>query len=38
MNACGHRHLADFCMHDLTTWNREMAALSGVAYAGVMPV
>ena len=36
--ACGHRHLSHFCKQDLTTWNRDMAALSGVAYAGVMPV
>jgi len=33
--ACGHRHLAEFTRDDLTTWKREMADLSGVAYGGV---
>jgi len=33
--ACGHDHLAKFELADLTTWKREMAALSGVAYGGV---
>ena len=33
--ACGHGHLADFDRDDLTTWKREMADLSGVAFAGV---
>ena len=33
--ACGHNHLNQFCVDDLTTWKREMADLSGVAYAGV---
>jgi len=32
--ACGHRHLNDFSLTDLTTWDREMTALSGVRYAG----
>jgi len=32
--ACGHRHLRDFSQNDLTTWDREMASLSGVRYAG----
>ena len=32
--ACGHRHLSDFSLNDLTTWDRETAALSGVRYAG----
>lgn len=32
--ACGHRHLREFSEGDLTTWDREMAALSGVKYAG----
>jgi len=35
--ACGRRHLGDLCRDDLTTWDREMASLSGVAYAGVEP-
>lgn len=34
--ACGHDSLAKLNPHDLATWNREMALLSGVRYAGVM--
>ncbi len=33
--ACGHDHLSKFSVDDLTTWKREMADLSGVAYGGV---
>ncbi len=33
--ACGHTHLDQFTMDDLTTWDREMAHLAGVAYGGV---
>jgi glutamate synthase domain-containing protein 2 len=33
--ACGHDHLNEFCIDDLTTWQREMAQLTGIAYAGV---
>ena len=33
--ACGHDHLSKFNLEDLTTWKREMADLSGVAYGGV---
>ena len=33
--ACGHDHLNKLCSHDLTTWKREIADLTGVAYAGV---
>ena len=36
--ACGHTHLYQFCPDDLTTWDREMAYLTGVGYAGVMPL
>jgi glutamate synthase domain-containing protein 2 len=36
--ACGHTHLSQFCADDLTTWNRDMAYLSGVEYAGAMPL
>lgn len=36
--ACGHEHLRDFAAHDLCTWNRDVAYLSGVAYAGVVPL
>ncbi len=32
--ACGHDHLAKFAPTDLTTWKREMAELSGVAFGG----
>ena len=34
--ACGHDHLSKFAHSDLTTWKREMADLSGVAYGGVV--
>ena len=34
--ACGHSHLNQFALDDLTTWQRDMAYLTGVAYAGVM--
>ncbi len=33
--ACGHAHLSQFNRDDLTTWKKDMAALSGVAYGGV---
>jgi len=33
--ACGYDHLAKFSPSDLTTWDREMAHLAGVPYAGV---
>lgn len=33
--ACGHDHLSQFCLEDLTTWKKDMAELSGVAYGGV---
>jgi glutamate synthase domain-containing protein 2/CDGSH-type Zn-finger protein len=33
--ACGHDHLAKFNRDDLATWQRDMARLSGVRYAGV---
>ena len=32
--ACGHTHFNQFNLNDLTTWKREMADLSGVAFAG----
>jgi len=35
--ACGHTHFRQFCLDDLTTWNREMAQLTGIAYAGATP-
>jgi len=36
--ACGHDHLSKFRVHDLTTWDRDMAYLTGVKYGGVVPV
>ena len=33
--ACGHDHLREFCVDDLTTFDRDMAALTGIAYGGV---
>ena len=33
--ACGHESFSGFSMHDLSTWDHDMARLSGVAYAGV---
>jgi glutamate synthase domain-containing protein 2 len=35
--ACGHTHLAEFCTDDLTTFDREMAHLTGIAYGGITP-
>ena len=32
---CGHDHLNQFCIDDLTTWRREIAHLTGIAYGGV---
>ena len=36
--ACGHNHLNQFNSDDLTTWERDVAYLPGVKYAGVVPV
>ncbi len=36
--ACGHHSLSDFAVRDLTTIDREVAALTGVRYAGVTPL
>jgi glutamate synthase domain-containing protein 2/nitrite reductase/ring-hydroxylating ferredoxin subunit len=33
--ACGHTDLNQFCTDDLTTFDREMAHLTGIAYGGV---
>jgi methylamine---glutamate N-methyltransferase subunit C len=33
--ACGHHRLSDFDAHDLTTWRKDVAELTGVSYAGV---
>ena len=32
--ACGHDHISGFNQDDLTTWKRDMAELSGVAFGG----
>ena len=36
--ACGHSHLNQFALDDLTTWDRDMAYLTGIPYAGVTPL
>ncbi len=33
--ACGHRHLSEFAVSDLTTWSADIAKLTGIRYAGV---
>jgi glutamate synthase domain-containing protein 2/CDGSH-type Zn-finger protein len=33
--ACGHDHLSRFARSDLSTWDHDMARLSGVRYSGV---
>jgi glutamate synthase domain-containing protein 2/rubrerythrin len=33
--ACGHTHINQFSLYDITTWKREMADLTGINYAGV---
>ena len=35
--ACGHDHLNKFTLEDLTTFDRDMAHLTGIAYGGVNP-
>ncbi|HVN51579.1 MAG TPA: glutamate synthase-related protein, partial [Acidimicrobiales bacterium] len=34
--ACGHSHLSQFATSDLTTFDRDMAHLTGIAYGGVV--
>ena len=36
--ACGHSHLNQFAIDDLTTYNRDMAYLTGIRYGGVVPL
>ena len=36
--ACGHTHLGQFRLSDLTTWKRDVAYLTGVSYGGVVPL
>ena len=33
--ACGHGHLNQLGVGDITTWKKDMAELSGIRYAGV---
>lgn len=33
--ACGHDHLSGFSINDLTTWKKDMADLSGIAFGGI---
>jgi glutamate synthase domain-containing protein 2 len=33
--ACGHQHLNEFTIDDLTTFKTDMAELSGIAFGGV---
>jgi len=35
--ACGHDHLNKFSADDLTTFDRDMAHLTGITYGGVLP-
>ena len=35
--ACGHSHLNQSCIDDLSTWKRGISELTGVAFAGVAP-
>ena len=32
--ACGHENLTDFSLRDLSTWNKDMADLAGIHFAG----
>ena len=36
--ACGHARLADFSPRDLTTFERDIAYLTGISYGGVVPL
>ena len=36
--ACGHTHIDQFTADDLTTWKRDIAYLTGVSYAGLVPL
>ena len=36
--ACGHDHLNQFCLDDLSTFDREMAYLAGIPYGGMSPL
>ena len=34
--ACGHTDLSEFCLDDLTTFDWDMANLTGISYGGVV--
>ena len=36
--ACGHHHLQELCVDDLTTWKRDIAYPTGVSCGGVVPL
>jgi methylamine---glutamate N-methyltransferase subunit C len=36
--ACGHEHLNEFDVMDLTTWKQDIALLTGIPFGGVSPV
>ena len=36
--ACGHEHINQFSIDDLTTYKRDIAYLTGIPYAGVTPL
>ena len=36
--ACGHTHLDQLRVDDLTTWKRDVAYLTGVRYGGIVPL
>ncbi len=36
--ACGHTHLSQFCQDDITTFDRDLAYMTDIKYAGVVPV
>ena len=33
--ACGHHHVREFEINDITTWKKDVADLTGISYAGV---
>ena len=36
--ACGHHHMHQFSINDLTTWKKSMNNLTGIPYAGITPL
>ena len=36
--ACGHDHLNQFNKNDITTFDRDMAYLTGIKYGGSVPI